>query len=60
MSRDEAQENDIEKEVDGLTFIIEKNLDQQYDGVGIMIDYQQGLLRKGFAVGLKDGGNTCK
>jgi len=56
MSLDEAKDNDVVKEIEGITFIVEKKLDREIDG--IRIGYRRTMFKKDFMITLngKSGG----
>ncbi|WP_192929618.1 hypothetical protein [Alkaliphilus serpentinus] len=52
------KDSDVEKEVEGIQFIIEKGLDNQFEG--IEVDYRQNMFSKGFAITLQGSrGGGC-
>ncbi|KAB3540972.1 hypothetical protein F8154_00175 [Alkaliphilus pronyensis] len=57
MSLDEAKTTDIIKKVDGLEFVIEKDLDEQFPA--IEVDYRKNMFSKGFAITLKGNSGGC-
>ncbi|WP_026476933.1 hypothetical protein [Alkaliphilus transvaalensis] len=56
MSLDEATKDDVLKDVDGIPFIIDKKLDDQYDA--IKIDFRRTAFRRGFNITLRSSGST--
>lgn len=54
LSLEEATDTDVVKELDGVRFIVDKDLDERFDGV--KVDYGTMFFRKGFIIGLENGG----
>ena len=57
MVLDEPQNADIIKEVEGIKFIIDKKLDEQFDVV--TVDYQKTMFSKGFVIKLEGRTASC-
>jgi len=57
MVLDEPQKTDIIKEVEGIKFLIDKRLDEQYDVV--TVDYQKTIFSKGFIIKLEGRSASC-
>ncbi len=55
MSLDEAKENDITKEVEGIEFVVDKEVDEQFGNV--IVDFSSGFLGKRFMVNYAGGGS---
>ncbi len=58
MSLEEATNDDVVKNVDGVKFVVDKMLDERFDA--IKVDYGTMMFRKGFMVSLEgDNGGGC-
>ena len=58
LSLEEATNDDVVKNVDGVKFVVDKMLDERFDA--IKVDYGTMMFRKGFMVSLEgDNGGGC-
>ncbi|WP_091541757.1 hypothetical protein [Alkaliphilus peptidifermentans] len=57
MSLDETKSTDIIKEANELTFVVEKELEDQFPA--IEVDYKKGMFNRGFSITLKGSGSSC-
>lgn len=57
LSLDEIKDTDVVRDIDGVKFVIEKSLDQQYQEV--LVDYEKSWFGKQFVVSLGYGGGCC-
>ncbi len=57
MVLDEPQASDIVKDIDGISFVVDEKLDDQYDVV--KVDYQKTLFSKGFIITLDGRSTSC-
>lgn len=58
MSLEEATEADVVTDVNGVKFVVDKNLDKRFEAV--KVDYGTMMFRKGFMISLESGdGGGC-
>ncbi len=57
MSLDEAKSTDVIKEASELTFVVDKELEDQFPS--IEVDYKNSMFSKGFSVTLKGSSSSC-